>query len=493
MKLKPLDILFIEDCQEDIDLAKEVLKDEKIKNRFKIINDGEEAMSYLKKGRFSLKHFPPDVIVLDLNIPKKNGFEVLKEIISDQELKKIPLIVFTTSDLSRETLQKYKLDFRHYVRKSLDFHEFVEAIKAIEAQDQKRKAPLDRHPLSEDTLNILLIEDNIEDAELIEELLLMKQKNHWHIKHFQQLQEALIGLKRHDFDVVILDLFLPDMRGLKTLKKFIAYKNSIPIIVMTSLKDERIGKDAIREGAQDYLVKGQITSDFFIRAVEHAIERKKLEQLKDELLSYVNHELSNPLAVIKESFIQMREGLFGDINSEQKQFLDISLSSIDRLTKLALGKLLIEKETFIFNELVHEVMETFKASFIRKGLELKSLLPDKEIKLYADRGRIGQVLTNLLNNALKCTSTGRAEIVVEERGDEIHCAISDTGQGIAAEDIPKLFQKYGQILSRNRKDRRSTGLGLFICKTLIELHGGHIQAESRLGKGTKFIFTLPKK
>jgi len=503
MNMRPLDILFIEDCQEDIDLAKEVLRDEKIKNRLKIINNGEEAVAYLKTSKSSQAHFPPDVIVLDLNIPKKNGFEVIKEIINDNELKKIPLIIFTTSDLSVEALEKYKLDFRQYVKKTIDFHEFGEAVKTI---DQKRQPQqnefMPKKDINKGELKILLVEDNIEDAELIEQLIWMKEKYQWKTQRVERLEEALKCLSDGYFDVVVLDLFLPDSRGLDTLNKLIAKQSSTPVVVMTGLNDETIGCQAVQKGAQDYLVKGQITSDMFIRSLEYAIERKKLERMKDELLSYVNHELSNPLTIIKESISQIAEGLLGDVNAKQKHFLGTSLSSINRLimitedlllsTKLELGKLSIEKEIFNLSELVREIMATFQASFAQKGLELKSVLPSEAIKLNADRSRIGQVLTNLLNNALKYTSQGDVKIIVEEKGNVVQCVISDTGQGIAEEDIPKLFKKYEQLLSHKRKGQNGTGLGLFICKTLVELHAGRIDVESHLGIGTKFIFTLPK-
>jgi signal transduction histidine kinase len=500
MNSHPLEILVVDDCQEDIDLIREVLSQQRVKNRLKVISNGEDAMEYLGKQGPIRPVSLPDVIVLDLNIPKKNGFEVLREITSDENLNKIPRIIFTTSDLTQETLQQYKTDaHQQYVKKSVDFREIAEAIKAID-QHLQRETLANRNTFQEQ-LKILLVEDSMEDAELIEELLYMKEKYYWTLKRAEQLQEALDYLSTEVFDVVVLDLFLPDSRGLETLKNFVDRKSSIPIVVMTGLKDENIGKKAIHEGAQDYIIKGQITADLFTRVVEYAIERKKLERMKDELLSYVNHELSNPLMVIKEGVSQIAEGFWGEINPKQKIFLDTAISSINRLititedllinTKIELGKVSLVKERFDFHALIDETTETFKAAFAQKGVELKSRLPLRSVEIYADRDRMGQVLTNLLNNALKHTAKGYVEIVLEINDYRLQCSIIDTGEGIASEDIPRLFQKYEQLLSDKRKTQKGTGLGLFICKALIELHDGTIAVTSQLGKGSQFVLTLP--
>ncbi|MBN1869247.1 MAG: response regulator [Candidatus Omnitrophica bacterium] len=504
MKLQPLNILFIEDNRTDVILTREVLNRAKIINQLNVIDNGEDALSYLKKRDISKKFIPPDLIILDLKIPKRDGFEVLSEIAQDRDLNRIPLIVYTTSDLTSETLQKYKLDSRQYVKKSLDFKELIGAIKFIEERDGKFLIPsmsasdglIDDHQL-----NILLVEDNMEDVELIEELMFMEEKGQWSMKRCERLSEAFEYLKYNGVDVAILDLFLPDMRGLETLKKFVAYNHTIPIIVMTSLHAKQLGREAIREGAQDYLIKGQFTSDHFIRAVEFSIERKKLDQLRDELLSYVSHELSNPLTVVKDSIAQIAEGVVGGINDKQKHFLDISLSNIGRLimitedlllcTKLELGKLPIHKELFDMNALVKEVIETYRASFMNKKLNLECFLSTQPVMVSADKERIGQVVTNLLNNALKFTFKGHVQIAVARNDHLLWCVVKDTGQGIPQEDIPKLFKKYQQVLSHRRKGVKGTGLGLFICKTLVELHGGHIWVKSCLGEGTEITFSLP--
>ena len=422
----------------------------------------------------------------------------------DHRLNRIPLVVYTASDLSEETLKEYHLDSWQYIKKTIDFHELIDAIRAVEENYGDFIIPSMSESdglINDKQHNILLVEDNDDDAELIRELLFMEEKKDWVINRCIRLEDAFECLQKGDYELVILDLFLPDARGIETLKKLITFNHMVPVIVMTSLNDEQIGKKAINEGAQDYLIKGQFTSNHFIRAVEYAVERKKLDQLRDELLSYVNHELSNPLTVVKDSIAQIVEGVFGEVVDQQKHFLNTALSNINRLimitedlhlcTQLELGKLPINKESFYIDALVKEIIETYRASFDNKKLGLKCFLPSQGIMVCADKNRIGQVLGNLLNNALKFTSKGYVQIAIIRSGSTVWCTVKDTGQGIAYEDIPKLFKKYQQALSQQKKGVKGTGLGLFICKTLVELHGGHIWLKSALGEGAEIIFSLP--
>lgn len=350
-------------------------------------------------------------------------------------------------------------------------------------------------------LNILLIEDNDKDAQLIKDLLDMKRKDSWRMARARELGKALGMLRDQDFDVVVMDLFLPDSIGISTLQKFVAQNAALPVIILANMKDESVAMSAIREGAQDYLVKGQFTADIFIRAVQYAVERKKIDQLRDDLIGYMNHEIASPLGVIKDSLSQVCGGSLGHINARQERFIKMSLAGIDRLinttddfllcTKLELGKIPIKKDWMSFNNVVRDIVETFKVSYRQKGLSLKAHMPFWDIRLMADCERISQVLGNLLNNALKHTVKGGVKVIVRKKGRMAHCIVRDTGPGIDEEHLPKTFQKYQQLVSGNGRPRKGSGLGLYICKALVEQFGGRITVKSRLGMGTEFNFSLP--
>jgi len=131
-ELKAVDILLVEDSPGDADLAKEALEESKLKNNLYITIDGEEAMDFLyKKGKF--KDVPrPDLIILDLNLPKKDGREVLKEIKEDKVLRRIPVVILTTSKAEEDILKTYELHANCYITKPLDLHKFLEVVHAIE-------------------------------------------------------------------------------------------------------------------------------------------------------------------------------------------------------------------------------------------------------------------------------------------------------------------------------------------------------------------------
>lgn len=129
-----------------------------------------------------------------------------------------------------------------------------------------------------ETIRVILIEDNIGDAELIEEMLHEVEFKSFNFTHVETLEEGLNCLKNIEFDILLLDLGLPDSKGLETLLKVHDQNNEIPIIILTGLNDEKVGLDAVREGAQDYLVKGNVNSDLLSKSISYSIERNKVEK-----------------------------------------------------------------------------------------------------------------------------------------------------------------------------------------------------------------------
>jgi len=129
---KAIDILLVEDNEGDIRLTKEALHESKLRNRLYTVADGEQALDFLRrKGRFS-DVIRPDLILLDLNLPKKDGFEVLAEIKDDKELKRIPVVILTTSDAENDILQSYSLHANCFIKKPVGFEQFISVVASIE-------------------------------------------------------------------------------------------------------------------------------------------------------------------------------------------------------------------------------------------------------------------------------------------------------------------------------------------------------------------------
>ena len=233
-------------------------------------------------------------------------------------------------------------------------------------------------------------------------------------------------------------------------------------------------------------------------------ERKKLEHLKDGFISTVSHELRTPLTVIREGVSQVLEGILGETTENQKKFLSISLQAIDRLgriindlldiSKIEADKLELKMDLVDLTSLAHDLAVPSSPYQMRakdKELTLKTRLPQSRVETYVAKDKIIQVFTNLVGNALKFTEKGWIEISVENKGEYIECAVSDSGPGISKENLPKVFGKFQQFGRTAGPGEKGTGLGLTISKGLIEMHKGKIWVESELDKGTQFKFTLP--
>lgn len=234
------------------------------------------------------------------------------------------------------------------------------------------------------------------------------------------------------------------------------------------------------------------------------LKLKDLDKLKDEFVSLASHELRTPMTIIKSyiwMLLQMKEGI---LNNKQKMYLERTYLSVDRLIKLVndmlnvsrieSGRISLELKPGNLSKIAREVVMEMQPKAQELGTIMsvidKNPIPDTQI----DTERIKQVLINLIGNALKFTpSNGLIKIELEQKGDEVVAHVIDNGKGINAEDLPKLFQKFGTITKDylKRQNPQGTGLGLYISKSLVELHGGKVWGKSEgENKGSIFSFSI---
>ena len=230
-------------------------------------------------------------------------------------------------------------------------------------------------------------------------------------------------------------------------------------------------------------------------------ELKKIDQLKSQFVANVSHEFKSPLTAIKESLSIILDGLMGEVNPDQKEILESGRTNVKRLirlvtnlldvSKIELGKMTIKKEKVNISSLIEEALSTYKMEISKKQITLKKDIPQDKWELEADKDMLTEVIINLLNNAIKYTSNGgHISIKLKLTEREARFEISDTGLGIPSESFDKIFNKFERITAEKQE---GTGLGLPIAKDIVELHGGKIWVESELGKGSKFIFVIPRK
>jgi len=230
---------------------------------------------------------------------------------------------------------------------------------------------------------------------------------------------------------------------------------------------------------------------------------KRTDQVKNDFLSIVSHELRTPIAIMREGISLCMDKRVGQLNPVQKKLLTDTENNLKRLThlvndlldvsKIEEGKLKLRRRSMEICRTVEKLYEEYKPQTDKKDIRLIKRLPKKPVMIYADEDKIIQIFNNLLNNALHFTmSDDTITIGVKDRNNHIECYVSDTGVGIDEKHIPKLFQKFEQIDRVDGPGYKGTGLGLAICKGLAEKHKGKIWAESELGKGATFRFTIPK-
>lgn len=234
-------------------------------------------------------------------------------------------------------------------------------------------------------------------------------------------------------------------------------------------------------------------------------EAESAERSKAELITYVSHEMRNPLNLLlgfSETILTSPESYDGqtipgpyreDINkiNQNAQHLMALLDDVIDLSRANVNRIHLTKEEFFIPDLMEETMSMVRDYLQTKRLHLKLLLAPDLALLYADRLRIRQVILNLLINAARFTKTGGITVSVQQQEDQIAFRISDTGQGIADKDLPHIFDEYYTNGPQAGTWHSGSGLGLPISKKLIELHGGKMNVESVLGQGTTFCFTLP--
>lgn len=226
---------------------------------------------------------------------------------------------------------------------------------------------------------------------------------------------------------------------------------------------------------------------------------KMIEKMRQDLISNISHELKTPITSIK-GFVQgILDGIIEP--TQEKAYLDIIMKESNRMAKLVgdlmelskiqTGNVKLYKEEIKVKFLLDEAAKVFCVDLKQKQIDLTILPVDEDLKIFADKDRLTQVLINILSNAIKYTPEhGKIKIEAKEYRGKIFFEVSDTGIGMPEEEIPYIFEKFYRIRTPGKMSEGS-GLGLAIAKEFIELHGGKIGAKSTPGIGTTIFFELP--
>ena len=313
-------------------------------------------------------------------------------------------------------------------------------------------------------------------------------------------------------DVVLLDLTLPDSDGLETLSRFRAADQELPVVVLTGTNDEAIGTLAMKAGAQDFLIKDETYPRLLRRQTNYAVHRKRQERsleealgvaeeatkLKDKFVSLVAHDLRGPLGgivgladMLNSGAISPEEGkeLSQEIWMSGKRLLNVVEDLLD-ISRLQQGKITPHPRFLDAHYLVASALQPLAPIAQGKELAIDNQVA-KGSRIYADPTLVGQVLQNLISNAIKFSESGGKIRIFTPHSNATAVAVQDKGVGIPEEVIPKLFRLEEKVSTPGTAGERGTGFGMPFSHNIMEAHGGALRVESQQGVGSTFFAELP--
>ncbi|AQT70101.1 Sensor histidine kinase YycG [Anaerohalosphaera lusitana] len=490
-------------------------------------------------------------------------------------------------------------------------------------------------------IKVLLVDDDPVARRSVElRLARYKKRTSFDIVNADSMKTCIEHLKQNSFDIILLDLGLPDSGGLETISRVRSVCATTPTIVLTNNLDAELDIQAIKEGASDYLRKDQIEGDTLFRTIRYALERHEIrQQLRDErdrTLSYldqagaiflamdtegkitlinkvgaellgteqseiigtnwferfiprneqpekqrifdemlqgnignfeqfecpvvtvdnekktiawshsllkdeageingvlsvgtditlvreterqiqehnrlksefvvtITHELRTPLTIFRNVISNALAGVCGKISKKLRRDLEAANEAVDRLaniisdfldmSRIEAGKMKLELDAVPVKSLINESMRTLEVVLGENNMSQDIILPDEDIYVLADAGKVKQVITNLVDNAAKFVPDcgGKVTLRVVDQNEHVKICVEDNGPGIEQKDTEKVFDKFVQVEKHVGEGTHGTGLGLAICKELVEMHGGRIWVENTESGGACFSFVLPK-
>ena len=367
------------------------------------------------------------------------------------------------------------------------------------------------------SLRILLVEDNEADAFYFRELIQDIHHLALTLQVAKDLKSATQKITNEHFDVIFLDLGLPDSLGIDTFDQLKRQVQATPIVVFTGSTATDGGIEIVQKGAQDYLVKGAVSADLLSKTMLYATARFKYEIVKQELdqarieiatiataksrfLANVSHELGTPLTAAL-GYLQLLYGsdTMSEIDRDRVvkalsagRRLQGVVSNVIEAAKMEVEEVELALDALSISSEAQNLEEAFQARCEAKNLELNVDWAGIDHALL-DQSKFRFMLNALLTNAVQHTELGSITARLTQDNEQMRFEISDTGCGIASELHGRLFDSFQHDMDYLRTAGRGAGLSLYICKSYVDAMNGSLTVESDGSSGSKFTIVLPRR
>ncbi len=495
----------------------------------------------------------PDLLVSDIMMPELTGYQVCRLLKNDSATEDLPIILLTTLDQQEHRFWGKEAGADSYVLKGTSTAPLEQEVARLLAEKKRRATakpvskgavPFARqtaHARLTDLLDRLLFEATVSNR--IRETGRSNSDLISVLKTFFEFFQSLI-----DYQIAVLSLRTPSgplaivhlaervpAVWLELAKETIAEENLVPPREKESPRQSLLNPELLTQEEPSERRKLAMLSARFSVAVEGSLsvftanrslytdetrqtltiaarglepilasrlQAQELDKLKADFTAMIVHDLRAPLTAIMSSAAIIEDGLVGPVTDEQKNWL-LKISTGSRsllnlindfldLSKIEAGRLELIRAEVDLEQLIQASLEDYMVLAREKKISLKGRFEKPLSRISVDAARLGQVFTNLISNAIKFTGEGGTiELGAAQNDGETTVWVKDSGVGIPAHEIGDLFEKYRQTQSGKTSKHKGTGLGLVICKMIVESHGGKIWAESHEGKGTTFFFNLP--
>ncbi|MBD2078641.1 ATP-binding protein [Leptolyngbya sp. FACHB-17] len=488
------DILVIDDTPENLNLLSTLL-----------IEHGYKVRSVTKgsTGIRGAQVMPPDLILLDVNMPQMSGYEVCQHLKADDRTRDIPIIFISALEAVSDKVKAFQAGGVDYITKPFQIEEVLARIEThLTLRRLQNQLQSQNEQLQQEIRERLRVEDERKHAEEKFATIFQQSPNPIAIVtvpegQLIEVNPSFLSISGYTRDQVIgssiTKLHLGHdsatfLRRLQTTETFhnlefelLTHSGNVKSILLSFDRIELNGTTCA------LLIANDIT------------ERKRLE---NEFISLVSHELRTPLTSMMGALDLLSSGQLGSLTEQGQQVLNIGIKNAERLIRLIndildlerirSGKITMNRRSCNLADLMTQATEEMQAMADRSEIQLST--EPMSILLNADPDRIVQTLTNLLSNAIKFSSaqtTVQMRACSSDHASSVCISVCDQGRGIPSHQIQTIFERFQQVDASDARQKGGTGLGLAICRNIIEQHGGRIWVESTENQGSTFYIELP--